>query len=280
MFDLRLKCKSENNEILQEMVKLIMNSIYGQTIGRDIEDEFCCKTEQGMKTEYDERVKDYWKLPNGDYIVQLSIDEGVDTPVDNKNTMPSQLGAYILSISKRIMNNFVEVIDGFKTNNVFYQDTDSLYIAKKHWDILNEAGYVGSNLLQAINDFNESGIFFGLFLAPKIKYCLTVNEYGVVEEHKTFKGFGDVNRLLDSKKFFEMQKGKSVSGSFPLSWKKSFEVGVVIPVKDRFFKKCDENICEECMSKTKQFEEFEANLNELKRQPPNAFNQMLPYYVI
>ena len=108
------------------MVRLIMNSIYGQTIRRDIEDEFCCKTENWMKTEYDERVKDYWRLPNGHYIVQLSLDEGVDGEIDNKNTMPSQLGAFILSNSKRIMNNFVEVFDGFKSNNVFYQDTDSL----------------------------------------------------------------------------------------------------------------------------------------------------------
>ena len=40
LFDLRLKYKSEGQDILQEMVKLIMNSIYGQTIRRDIEDEF------------------------------------------------------------------------------------------------------------------------------------------------------------------------------------------------------------------------------------------------
>ena len=197
---MRLKYKSEGQDILQEMVKLIMNSIYGQTIRRDIEDEFCCKTENWMKTEYDERVKDYWRLPNGHYIVQLSLDEGVDGEIDHKNTMPSQLGAFILSNSKRIMNSFVEVIDGFKTNNVFYQDTDSLYIEKKHWNILNSVGYVGSNLLQAKNDYGDGGIFFGLFLAPKIKYCLTINEFGVIEEHKTFKGFGDVNRLLDSKR--------------------------------------------------------------------------------
>ena len=120
LFDLRLMYEKNGDEILQEMVKLIMNSIYGQTIRRDIEDEFSCKTEHWMRTEYDERVKDYWKLPNGNYIVQLSLDEGIDTPVDNKNTMPSQLGAFILSNSKRIMNKFVEVIDGFKTNNVFY----------------------------------------------------------------------------------------------------------------------------------------------------------------
>ena len=33
------------------------------------------------------------------------------------------------------MNNFIRVIDGFKTNNVYYQDTDSLYIEKKHWNL-------------------------------------------------------------------------------------------------------------------------------------------------
>ena len=59
MFDLRLKYKKEGNDIVQEMVKLNLNSIYGQTIRRDIEDDFCCKTENWMKTDYDESVKDY-----------------------------------------------------------------------------------------------------------------------------------------------------------------------------------------------------------------------------
>ena len=42
----------------------------------------------------------------------------------------------------------------------------------------------------------------------------------LLEEHKTFKGFGDVNRFLDSKKYFDLQQGKKIVGSFPLSWKK------------------------------------------------------------
>ena len=117
--------------------------------------------------------------------------------------MPSQLGAFILSNSKRIMNNFVKVvIDGFKTNKVYYGDTDSIYIEKKHWDILDKAKLVGNDLCQGKNDYGDGGIFYSLFLAPKVKYCLTINEYGIVEEHKTFKGFSDIGRLLDSKKIF------------------------------------------------------------------------------
>ena len=42
----------------------------------------------------------------------------------------------------------------------------------------------------------------------------------------------------------------------------------------------DNNLCENCILKTKQVKEFEANLNELKRKPPNEFGYMLPYYII
>ena len=102
----------------------------------------------------------------------------------------------------------------------------------------------------------------------------------LLEEHKTFKGFGDINRLLDSKKYFDMQEGKKVVGTFPLSWKKSFETGVIIPSKTRDCEICKENaLCEDCNLKTKQVKEFEANLNELKRKPPNEKGQMLPYYI-
>ena len=35
------------------------------------------------------------------------------------------------------------------------------------------------------------GTFYGLFLAPKIKEGVTVNEYDVKEEPKTFEGLND-----------------------------------------------------------------------------------------
>ena len=87
--------------------------------------------------------------------------------------MPLHLGAFVLSNSKRIMNNFIHAINGFYTNVVFYTDTDSLYIENKHWNKLNDAKFFREKRLQGKNDFNDGGIWYGLFLAPKT-FCLTI----------------------------------------------------------------------------------------------------------
>ena len=39
-----------------------MNSLYGEQIRKDIEENFGSKWEAWMITEYDERVKNYWKI--------------------------------------------------------------------------------------------------------------------------------------------------------------------------------------------------------------------------
>ena len=43
-------------------------------------------------------------------------------------------------------------IIGFYTNDVYYGDTDNLYIETKHWHTLYKAGLVGKNLLKEEND--------------------------------------------------------------------------------------------------------------------------------
>ena len=95
------------------------------------------------------------------------------------------------------MNNFLREINGFYNNSIYYGGTDSLYIGKKYCDVFNKANLVGEGLCQIENDYKTGGLFHGLFLAPEIKYCLTVDEFGNVEEHKAFKGYNDSKRLLD-----------------------------------------------------------------------------------
>ena len=200
-----------------------------------------------IMSEYDERVIDYQKINHGNYIVKLKHVEGIEDEVRKVNSLPLQLDVFNLSNSKRMMNNFIHAIDGFYTNDVYYTDTDSLYIERKHWDKLNKAGLVGKNLLQGKNDYGDDGIFYGLFLAPKKKYCLTINKYGIIDEKKCFKGFTSVSENLNRKEFFNMADGKNLIAKVLLNWKKSFSQGVVIPHKMRYCTDCNnDSLCDSC----------------------------------
>ena len=93
----------------------------------------------------------------------------MDDDCDIKNILTAVLGAFILSNSKQIMNNFIREISGFYNNSIYYGDTDSLYIEKKYWDVLDKANLVGEDLCQGKTDYKTGGIFYGLFSAPKNK---------------------------------------------------------------------------------------------------------------
>ena len=257
-----------------------MNSLYGELLRKDILESYQCKSEMWMMTEYDERVLDYQKIIHGNYIVKLKDDEGLEDEVKKANTLPLQIAVFILSNSKRIMNNCIHAIDGFYNNDVYYTDTDSLYIENKHWDKSDKAGLVGKNLLQGKNDYKDAGNFYGLFLAPQIKCCLTINKYGVINEHKTFKGFSNVSDNLDRKEYFKMADGDNLIAKAPSSWKKSFSQDI-IPHKMRNCSDCTtDSLCDSCDKLVNQKKEFSANLNELKRERPNDFGHMLPKYII
>ena len=116
---------------MEGLVKLIMKSLFRVQIRRDINETYYCKSETWMKTDFDENVLEYWKLPNGNYIVKMKRDDGLDDDCDIKNTLPAVLGTSILGKSRRILKNFFREKNGFFKKNTYYTDTDSLYIDKK-----------------------------------------------------------------------------------------------------------------------------------------------------
>ena len=185
-------------------------------------------------------------MSNINYIVKMINDAGLGDEMKKRNIMTLHLRAFVLSNTKRKMNNSVHAINGFNTNDVYYTDTDSLCIEIKHWDKLDKAGLVGKNSIQDKNDYKDGGIFYGLFLAPKIKFCSTIKNYAVMDEHKTFKAFTNVSHNLDRKEYFKMSADDKLLVKVPLSWKKSFSMDVVIPHKIRNCNKCAKNnLCAE-----------------------------------
>ena len=98
---------------MQLLVKLIMNSLYGEQFRKDIEESFHCKSEYWMMSEYDERALDYQKIKYGKYIIKMKDDAGLKDEVKKVNTMPLQIGAFELSNSEQNMNNFMHALIGF-----------------------------------------------------------------------------------------------------------------------------------------------------------------------
>ena len=224
------KYKDEGDDVMQLLINLIMNSLYGAFLRRDILESYECESEAWMMSEYDERVLDYQKFNHGKFIVKLKDDDGLQDEV-KKSILPLQLNDFILSNSKRIMKHFIHAIDGFHTNDVYYTDTVSLYTENKQWDKLDKTGLVGKNLLQRKNEYKLGGIWYRFFLAPRIEYCLTINKFGIIDEHKTFKGFTKVSVNFDGKEYFNKAEGGKMMAKVQLSWKKSFSQGVVVPHK-------------------------------------------------
>ena len=77
-----------------------------------------------------------------------------------------------------------------------------------------------------------------------------------------------------------MADGENLIAKVPLSWKKSFSQGVVIPHKMENCGDCKKDtLCDDCDNLVNQRKEFSANLNELKREPPNDNGHMIPKYI-
>ena len=121
LFINRLKHKKAGNQAMQLILKLMMNSSYGKTITKKtmtkkviINDD---KKDQYIAN-YFNTIKEWKPLTNTQWEVKMDS-------VDMSHNM-AQVGSFILSYSKRIMN---EVFDTANTHKcpLYYTDTDSIH---------------------------------------------------------------------------------------------------------------------------------------------------------
>ena len=133
MFKKRDLFKTQRKDLLQNLAKKIGLSVHVDNIRKDINEEYDCVTENWMRENFDDRVKEWFPPKNSNLIVKLEDDEGVDDydKAKSLNTMQSQFGSFILSHSKRLMSKVFRTIDEFYSICNYYRDTDSGYIHKK-----------------------------------------------------------------------------------------------------------------------------------------------------
>ena len=95
-----------------------------------------------------------------------------------------------------------------------------------------------------------------------------MDENGIVEEQKTFKGFTDSQRLSDRNQHFEMFLGNKNQAKQPISWKKGFDSDNVFPKKWTYCTECKEDsFCSGCDETINQIKELAPSPNEIRRQP-------------
>ena len=292
MFEKRDLFKTQGKELLQNLAKKIGLSVYGGNIRKDINEEYKCVTENWMKEKFDDRDKEWFLLKNGNLIVKLE-EEGVDDydKAKSVNTMPFHFGSFILAHNKRIMNKVFHELDGFHSNKIYYGDTDSGYIHKKYWSTLGDKGFVGKSLGQGKN-YGNPGIFYVWFLAPKINFCLVIDDFGVISAERTFKGYSEEHKIIKLDEYISLSEGKSVSGRFSIDWTKTFE-GRKIPHRKQDCADCDnrrkcsdcvikpkmncfncemERACKSCLDLISQKKTCSTDINVLKRKPPNEYH--------
>jgi hypothetical protein len=158
LFEERLKQKKIGNPS-QEIYKLIMNSGYGKSIMKAIEDEtrfFDDEKEAGV---YISRRYNW---------VESFVKFGNKTKVKTVKPLVShfnicQVGTTILSMSKRIMNEVMCLAED-KGLDLYYQDTDSIHIKDKDIASLSQAFQakygrvlIGKGMGQFHSDFEMKG---------------------------------------------------------------------------------------------------------------------------
>lgn len=161
IFSKRLELKKIKNPA-ELTYKLIMNNAYGKSIMKPIENEIKIFTnEQKFETFIDRNYNwinsfNTYGKDNNKYKVKV-----VKKLSDHFNIC--QVGVEILSMSKRIMN---EVMNLAEDNNlkIYYQDTDSMHIEEQDIDILQrkfnekyQRELIGKNMGQFHSDFDLKG---------------------------------------------------------------------------------------------------------------------------
>ena len=252
-YNLRKEYKKQGNP-LQEVLKLFMNSSYGKTIQKDVKEEYKFvspeKAETYLRNNYG-RIKEIIELNPSTSWIKL---EGSSKPL----AVPCHIGALILGMSKRIMN---EVMCLAEDNNIaiYYQDTDSIHLNKKDVGLLErlfntkyQRKLIGSEMGQFHIDFplvkgKEPVSKKSIFLGKKAYIDCLYNEDGDNQYFIRMKGVPEdviINTCKDMKITVEelyerMYDGNEIDFNLLNSDKPKFEFtkDFQIMIKEKFSRK-------------------------------------------
>ena len=96
-----------------DLIKLCMNSLYGQSIRQNKDGEYIIRSENWLITNNDDRVDEYEPPLSGEYVFKNRSDPFIDKTKEVDECVPLHLGNFFLSHSKRILYKSIHEMDGF-----------------------------------------------------------------------------------------------------------------------------------------------------------------------
>ena len=204
----KLRCQyKSSNKPLADVIKLIMNSAYGKTIQKPIDNQSVVKSVSKFNKRLNMEVPelDKYLIKNGAYVKQLIPlnKECTEFRVIRTKSIDSShsnclVGELILSMSKRIMNEVMCLAEDLDIP-IYYQDTDSMHIdnsrinelAERYQQVYNRE-LIGKDLGQFHCDFDElpnnPRSIESIFLGKKVYIDKLTNDDGAIAYHYRMKG--------------------------------------------------------------------------------------------
>lgn len=192
LYNERARFKQLKNSGMSEIIKLIMNSLYGKTIQKTSNSKIIYKDDFKYIRRNWDNITYYTDKGRGQYRIKMT------TPDDSYNL--GHIGTTILSMSKRIMNELQDLTNEMKILT-FYGDTDSSFIANNDILRLDEEykkrygrPLLGDDLQQQQYDFSLYDVkkqnikaTKAIFLGKK-SYCCFIEGDGKSKFHYKLKG--------------------------------------------------------------------------------------------
>ena len=177
----KIKEENDDNPVLRQVGKILMNALYGKMLekARFEESKLCNNVDDVYDFMTDFEVSDVQFIR--DKVLLVGVPATIDIK-DLRVKKPSQIGSFILAYSRRHMLNAMTAICPKLDEHFFtYTDTDSLHIHASTLPGLKEQGWLDKGLGKLSDDAKGGKIFREINLAPKLYMYLCLMPDGKIK---------------------------------------------------------------------------------------------------
>lgn len=191
VFELKCKAKTDDDDVMYAISKLLLNGLYGKTLQKPIFHKSSIISDHNDALDFidkHETITDV-NILNDNFVLysgELAPENKADAI-----TKPTQLGSFVLGYSRTIMYDIIKAIDPtLKEPCFYYTDTDCLHIHGK--DMPKIKHLLGDDLGQLNSDLKKEGrIIEGIYLSPKQYTVSYIGDDDIVNGKYKCKGIAN-----------------------------------------------------------------------------------------